>query len=33
MGHFVSCPREREKKLEEIVEEIKERDKEGNERK
>ena len=28
MGHFVSSPREREKKIEEIVEEMKERDRE-----
>ena len=26
MGHFVSSPREREKEIEEIVEEMKERD-------
>ena len=28
MGHFVSSPREREKEIEEIVEEMKERDRE-----
>ena len=28
VGHFVSSPRERENKLEEIVEEMKERDRE-----
>ena len=28
MGHFVSSPREREKRIEEIVDEIKERDRE-----
>ena len=28
VGHFVSSPREREKKIEEIVEEMKERDRE-----
>ena len=28
MGHFVSSPREREKNIDEIVEEMKERDRE-----
>ena len=28
MGHFVSSPRERKKRVEEIVEEMKERDRE-----
>ena len=28
MGHFVSSPREREKEIEEIVEEMRERDRE-----
>ena len=28
MGHFVSSPRDREKEIEEIVEEMKERDRE-----